>query len=795
MLKKCICLILSAVLTMTLVVQVWADADAEVSVTSGTVVVDNITADDTDDNPGNDKDKGADVEADGGSSSLNVGNDIEVVSSSDDNDPDTADTGVEVSAENHGSAAVTVGGSVDVVSGGSDKAIGVDADTDNSGTITFSAGGIDATSQSGLAIGINADAEGGSSESFNIGGDGITASGTGAKGIDIDASEGSSVNVNVVGNIVIENKNNGTDSNGIELDASGSGTEISARVAGDVKGSGMDSSVEIKTENGAKVDVVAEGTLSAGKGAAVAFAGSPDNVSLIIWKAEAGTDGSIVKEVIDNNGTLEKTTDAETLESSIHYIIRVDTSQSIDLGNTTEMSYTAPDGSVINYNTAKEGERVAVKLNVPSGYVLKGVFSDEARQCSLQKEGGEYYLIVPKGGGVFVNMWLEAKSDSSENDGSAKEPAGKESGGKKKDKDHETTYEGSEGNPVTAPNEAGSYTMGITEKKPEMSMTGSNLLNISFPAGTDRFTLNLADIQQYIEAGMRQFVINTPYGSVMIPVDNLLPYLQAGNPVTFILNNGSIEVLVNGSVKLQSKLQSKLLYDQSLYFEPGEVQLALPQHTLQAEAEPIQWVAEQPQTQLQQAQLPPPQLLSQFAEAFHLRRAALEQQGPQPAAEQLQTLQGVAEALQPAEAEAGVEVQLAMPQAQQFVAELPPPQLLSQFAEAFHLQRAALEPQTQQLQVAEQQQTQQAEAEAGVEVQQTTEPQTQQAVAEAFQQAAEPRLYLQAVQYSQAGVNVQEATEQLPAVELQAPQAEAEDFGVQQSEAETGALQLTTEQI
>ena len=464
------CLILSAVLTMTLVVQVWADTDAKESVTSGTVVVDSITADDTDDNPGNDKDKGADVEADGGSSSLNVGNDIEVVSSSDDNDPDT---GVEVSAENNGSAAVTVGGSVDVVSGGSDKAIGVDADTDTSGTITFSAGGIDATSQSGPAVGIDADAEGGSSESFNIGGGGITASGTGAKGIDIDASGGSSVNVNVVGNIVIENKNNGTDSNGIELEASGDGTKVSARVAGDVKGSGMDSSVEIKTENGAKVDVVAEGTLSAGKEAAVAFAGSPDNVSLIIWKAEAGTDGSIVKQVINNDGTLEKTAAAETLESSIHYIIRVDTSQSIDLGNTKEMSYTAPDGSVINYNTAKEGEKVAVKLNVPSGYVLKGVFSDEARQCSLQEEGGEYYLIVPKGGGVFVNMWLEAKSDSSNNDGSAKEPAVKETGGKNKDKDHETTYEGSEGNPVTAPNEAGAYTMGITEVKPEMSMTGS----------------------------------------------------------------------------------------------------------------------------------------------------------------------------------------------------------------------------------------------------------------------------------------------------------------------------------
>lgn len=700
MLKKCMCLILSAVLTMTLVVQVWADADAKESVTSGTVVVDSITADDTDGNPGNDKDKGADVEADGVSSSLNVGNDIKVVSSSDDNDPDT---GVEVSAENNGSAAVTVGGSVDVVSGGSDKAIGVDADTDTSGTITFSAGGIDATSQSGPAVGIDADAKGGSSESFNIGGGGITASGTGAKGIDIDASGGSSVNVNVVGNIVIENKNNGTDSNGIELDASDSDTEISARVAGDVKGSGMDSSVEIKTESGAKVDVVAEGTLSAGKEAAVAFAGSPDNVSLIIWKAEAGTDGSIVKEVIDNNGnkTLEKTAAAETLESSIHYIIRVDTSQSIDLGNTKEMSYTAPDGSVINYNTAKEGEKVAVKLNVPSGYVLKGVFSDEARQCSLQKEGGEYYLIVPKGGGVFINMWLEAKSDSSNNDGSAKEPAGKESGGKNKDKDHETTYEGSEGNPVTAPNEAGAYTMGITEKEPEMSMTGSNLI-ISFPAGTDRFTLNLADIQQYIEAGISQFVINTPYGPLKMPVNDLLPYLQAGIPVTFFLNNGSIEVLVNGSEKL---LSSKLLSTtQRSYVTTGAVppegvhlQLAVVQPQM---AEALQQAVVQPQAQ-QAAELPHQQPLLQFGEAFHLQRAALEQQAQQLQAAEQQ--QAEAEAFQRAAeqhrtwlylegVEAATEQERTLQAEADFYLQLAAEQQWTpQAVEALHLQRAAVQ--------------------------------------------------------------------------------------------------------
>lgn len=573
MLKKCMCLILSAVLTMTLVVQVWADE--EVKVTSG--------QHENRESISTDKDKGADVDADRGDSSLDVKGDVEVHSSG---DYSTPVTGIEVSAENGGSTVVTVGGDVEVVSDKSDKVTGVDVNINSAGSaVTVDVkGGISAAGTNGVSevTGIKAAVVDGGSLNAAIGGD-ISSTGKDATGIDVKASGQSSVNVNVSGGINTEKKDS-TDSTkgprGLQLEASGDGTKVSARVAGDVKGSGMDSSVEIKTENGTKVDVVAEGTLSAGKEAAVAFAGSPDNVSLIIWKAEAGTDGSIVKEVIDNNGneTLEKTEAAETLESSIHYIIRVDTSQSIDLGNTKEMSYTAPDGSVINYNTAKEGEKVAVKLNVPSGYVLKGVFSDEARQCSLQKEGGEYYLIVPKGGGVFVNMWLEA---------SAKEPAGKKSGGENKDKDHETTYEGSEGNPVTALNEAGAYTMGITEEKLEMSMTGSNRLNISFPAGTDRFTLNLADIQQYIEAGISQFVINTPYGALEIPVNNLLPYLQAGIPVTFTLNNGLIEVLVNGSVIRLSAQQAA---------EQPQAQQGVA-GALQQAAEVLQKAAEQQQTQ------------------------------------------------------------------------------------------------------------------------------------------------------------------------------------------------------
>ncbi len=209
MLKKCICLILSAVLTMTLVVQVWADE--EVQVTGGEV---QVTSGENEhhESISTDEDKGADVDADGGDSSLDVKGDVEVHSSGDN---ETPDTGIEVSAENSGSTVVTVGGDVEVVSGGPDKATGVAAQATTGGDIELSAGGIDVKSNTGYAYGIEAGASGGSSESFIIGSDGIKASGAGAEGINID-SAGSAVTVDVKGGISAAGTDGDNDVTGIK---------------------------------------------------------------------------------------------------------------------------------------------------------------------------------------------------------------------------------------------------------------------------------------------------------------------------------------------------------------------------------------------------------------------------------------------------------------------------------------------------------------------------------------------------------------------------------------------------
>ncbi|MCR4591020.1 MAG: hypothetical protein K5668_09400 [Lachnospiraceae bacterium] len=97
---------------------------------------------------------------------------------------------------------------------------------------------------------------------------------------------------------------------------------------------------------------------------------------------------------------------------------------------------------------------------------------------------------------------------------------------------------------------------GTTDAKPEMGLIGTNI-QLSFPDGANRFTLNLADIQQFISAGVENYTIHTPNGSVTIPVSELQSYLQTGFPVSFVLkNDNSIELYSNGSLIKTSKPQA-----------------------------------------------------------------------------------------------------------------------------------------------------------------------------------------------------------------------------------------------
>lgn len=84
---------------------------------------------------------------------------------------------------------------------------------------------------------------------------------------------------------------------------------------------------------------------------------------------------------------------------SINYIIRIEPTQQdmITAEGTREH-----DG----FQVANEGDTVTVKLgNLPKGYDKVTVYSDTGKKCKLlQDENGDYYLVVPRGGGVLLSL-------------------------------------------------------------------------------------------------------------------------------------------------------------------------------------------------------------------------------------------------------------------------------------------------------------------------------------------------------------------------------------------------------
>lgn len=404
--NKYLCLMISALLIMSYVTPVRAE-DPELVVGGESKTFESISI--------TGSDIGAQVDAsDGGDASLNVQNDVSASCSDDDHEIVIA---VAEAAGNSGTANVTVGGDIIAEANSQASTTGVDIYASDAGSANLQSNGVTSHSEEGYACGVQINVTEDSSAEVSVGSDGINASGGSAEGLIVNVSEGSA-NISVGGDINVQGTDNETDNYGIRVDA-GDSSSVSINVAGDINTEGQKSTgAFIEASGSASVNVVTEGTLTAGSESSIVFVGNPENISLVIWKAERDAGGDIVKEAVSNEGdiTLQRTTSAENLEKSINYIVKVNTEQNIELGSITNINFQTPDGSSLTYNTAKEGTQVAVRFTIPDDYELSGAFSNEEKTSELLKdESGQYYLVVPKGGGIYVNMSLVAKQNTTEN--------------------------------------------------------------------------------------------------------------------------------------------------------------------------------------------------------------------------------------------------------------------------------------------------------------------------------------------------------------------------------------------
>ena len=128
-----------------------------------------------------------------------------------------------------------------------------------------------------------------------------------------------------------------------------------------------------------------------------------DNLDITVWKidpSKIGAEDHVVAE--KNSGEWTSTATSKEVEANIHYIIKIEPSQ--------ENIFTL-DGATEHQGykyTAKQGENVAVKVNVPGGYQLTGAYGYDGGKLPLKIDPntGDYYVIMPMGGGILLRADL-----------------------------------------------------------------------------------------------------------------------------------------------------------------------------------------------------------------------------------------------------------------------------------------------------------------------------------------------------------------------------------------------------
>ena len=159
-------------------------------------------------------------------------------------------------------------------------------------------------------------------------------------------------------------------------------------------------------------DILITGTLETeGTPVLISESVTPENVSITVWKIDGTVKDVEGEEHVVAEGTpggtepKKITDDSREVEGAIHYIIRVEPSQQdmIGLSGTEE---------VHGYDTATENSTVMLKVKVPDGYTLTGAYNGEGEKIALEKDpDGNYYVLVPRGGGVYLSVELEKDED------------------------------------------------------------------------------------------------------------------------------------------------------------------------------------------------------------------------------------------------------------------------------------------------------------------------------------------------------------------------------------------------
>ena len=252
----------------------------------------------------------------------------------------------------------------------------------------------------------------------------------GKNAVESGVHEGSDSNITVMGNI-------SGDETGIAMYTQ-SDSRNNVKVGGDVKGEEC-GVVITRSEDGATNNILIEGTLEGGE-IGIAYPdktpGGEENdlsdTTLTVWKIEKNENGAVAGKETEE-GECEQDEDFE--KNNIQYIIKVgQPAAGATLKATGEggAALATVEGVTDTWSVAKEGETVLLKIDIQDGYALTGAYGDEGRTLALLRDAdGNYYIEVPKGGGVYLSVTLDRIIDNGNKD---------EEEGKSTSKEEENSY-------------------------------------------------------------------------------------------------------------------------------------------------------------------------------------------------------------------------------------------------------------------------------------------------------------------------------------------------------------------
>ena len=174
-------------------------------------------------------------------------------------------------------------------------------------------------------------------------------------------------------------------------------------IGGDVFSDG--NGVELTAAGEEKTDLIIDGSLVATGGSSVVLKNDDtvlgDKLTLTVWEMTPDMDGDYVKrETIDDKTDSKKLVADREAEKAIQYIIRIDDSQQNMIRANGTRDY---QGRTV----ANEGDIIVLKIDVPAGLMIDEVYGDQNRTSLIKDSNGNYFMIVPRGGGVLFSVTLK----------------------------------------------------------------------------------------------------------------------------------------------------------------------------------------------------------------------------------------------------------------------------------------------------------------------------------------------------------------------------------------------------